>query len=52
MLERSTNLKIDWYVNLWIMDTGASHHLTDVKDIQPVSVLLADGRQRLSVKEG
>jgi len=46
-------------LNLWIMNTGASHHLTgqldiltDVKDIQPVGVILADGRQRLSVKEG
>ena len=44
----------------WIMDTGASHHLTgkyhlltDVRDIaQPVLVILADGRERISVKEG
>lgn len=43
----------------WIMDTGATHHLTgqleiltDVKDIQPVGIVLADGRQRVSVKEG
>ena len=44
---------------LWIMDTGASHHLTgrldiltDVKDMQPVGIVLADGRERVSVKEG
>ena len=41
------------------MDTGASHHLTgrldiltDVREIQPVGIVLADGRERVAVKEG
>lgn len=43
----------------WIMDTGASHHLTgrfdilmDVRDIAPVVIVLADGREKISEKEG
>ncbi|CAL9221360.1 unnamed protein product [Arabidopsis halleri] len=43
----------------WIMDTGASHHLTgkyeiltNVRDMDPVLIVLADGRERVSVKEG
>lgn len=44
----------------WILDSGASHHLTgkyhllhDVRKMeQPVLVILADGRQRVSDKEG
>jgi len=43
----------------WIMDTGASHHLTgkfeiltNVRDMAPVLIVLADGRERVSSKEG
>ena len=43
----------------WILDTGASHHLTgkfdilnDIKDMEPVLIVLAAGRERVSVKEG
>lgn len=43
----------------WIMDTGASHHLTgnyslltDVRKMEPVFIILADGRERISVTEG
>ncbi|CAA7013101.1 unnamed protein product [Microthlaspi erraticum] len=43
----------------WIMDTGASHHLTgnrhilsDLRDMDPVLIILADGRERISVTEG
>ncbi|XP_010412990.1 PREDICTED: uncharacterized protein LOC104699374 [Camelina sativa] len=43
----------------WIMDTGASHHLTgnldvltNIRDMAPVLIILADGRERVSVKEG
>lgn len=46
-------------LSYWILDTGATHHitgrydiLTDVKDMAPVMIILADGRQRISVKEG
>ncbi|XP_019096815.1 PREDICTED: uncharacterized protein LOC109131005 [Camelina sativa] len=46
-------------IPFWIMDTGASHHLTgrldlltDVKDMLPVGIILADGRERVSIKEG
>lgn len=46
-------------VPFWIMDTGASHHLrgkfdifTDIRDIAPVMIILTDGRERISVKEG
>lgn len=41
----------------WILDTGASHHLTgkldipnDLHDMEPVLIILADGRERVSVK--
>ena len=43
----------------WILDTGASHHLTgkldiltDIRDMEPVLIVLADGREMLSVQEG
>ncbi|CAA7036695.1 unnamed protein product [Microthlaspi erraticum] len=43
----------------WILDTGASHHLTgslhiltDIREMDPVLVILADGRERISVTEG
>lgn len=43
----------------WILDTGASHHLTgkldvleDVSDMEPVLIILADGREKVSVVEG
>ncbi|XP_010468244.1 PREDICTED: uncharacterized protein LOC104748271 [Camelina sativa] len=43
----------------WIMDTGASHHLTgkfeilsDVRDMAPVLVIMANGREQVSLKEG
>lgn len=43
----------------WIMDTGASHHLTgkfniltDVRNMDPILVVMADGRQRISDKVG
>ncbi|XP_010485018.1 PREDICTED: uncharacterized protein LOC104763329 [Camelina sativa] len=43
----------------WILDTCASHHLTgrlevlsDLKDMAPVMVILADGREHISVLEG
>ncbi|XP_010478154.1 PREDICTED: uncharacterized protein LOC104757134 [Camelina sativa] len=43
----------------WILDTGASHHLTgrlevlfDLKAMAPVMVILADGREHVSVLEG
>ncbi|CAA7015079.1 unnamed protein product [Microthlaspi erraticum] len=43
----------------WILDTGASHHitgnfamLTNVRDMAPVIVILADGHEKISVKEG
>ena len=46
-------------VSSWILDTGASHHLTgnyslltSVRDMPPVLVVLADGRERVSMKEG
>lgn len=41
------------------MDIGATHHLTgiydiltDVKDMPPVFIIMAYGRERVSVKEG
>lgn len=41
------------------MDTGALHHLTrnydlltDVRRMEPVLVIMADGRERISVTEG
>lgn len=44
---------------LWIMDTKASHHLTgrydilrDVPEMAPILIILADGRERVSNKEG
>lgn len=47
------------YVSSWILDTGASHHLTSkydlltsVREMSLVLVILADGRERVSVKEG
>ncbi|XP_010418794.1 PREDICTED: uncharacterized protein LOC104704393 [Camelina sativa] len=43
----------------WILDTGASHHLTNnydiltnVRPMSPVLVVLADGRERVSCQEG
>ncbi|KAL1198691.1 Retrovirus-related Pol polyprotein from transposon TNT 1-94 [Cardamine amara subsp. amara] len=43
----------------WILDSGASHHMTgnlsslsNLRDMNPVLVILADGRQRIAVKEG
>ncbi|KAG7543542.1 Integrase catalytic core [Arabidopsis thaliana x Arabidopsis arenosa] len=43
----------------WILDTGASHHLTgnfeiltNVRNMDPVLVVLADGRERITCKEG
>ena len=43
----------------WILDTGASHHLTgkldslsDIRDMEPVLIVLADGRETVSNKEG
>lgn len=46
-------------LHFWIMDTCASHSLTgrldiltDVRDIEPVGVVLDDGRERMSIKEG
>lgn len=43
----------------WMLDTGASHHMTsnlkylsDLRDISPVLIIFADGRERISVKEG
>ncbi|CAA7019035.1 unnamed protein product [Microthlaspi erraticum] len=43
----------------WIMDTGASHHitgnfslLTDVRNMDPVLIILADGRERISIVQG
>ncbi|XP_010468697.1 PREDICTED: uncharacterized protein LOC104748804 [Camelina sativa] len=43
----------------WILDTGASHHLTgnfdileSVRNMEPVLVILADGRQRIACQEG
>ncbi|CAL9218576.1 unnamed protein product, partial [Arabidopsis halleri] len=43
----------------WIMDTWASHHLTgrfealsNVRDMPPVLIIMADGRQQVSIKEG
>lgn len=43
----------------WIMDTGASHHLTgrfdaltNVRDMPPVLIIMADGREHVSFKEG
>ena len=43
----------------WIMDTGASHHLTgrmdalsNVRNMSPVLIILADGREQVSFKEG
>lgn len=43
----------------WILDTGASHHLTgnfdiltNVRNMEPVLIILADGRERISVTEG
>lgn len=44
---------------IWIMDTGASHHLTgkihiltDVRRMELVLVIMADGREKISDKEG
>lgn len=43
----------------WILDTGASHHmtgklnlLTDLRKISPVLIILADGNKRVSDSEG
>jgi len=43
----------------WILDTGASHHmtgklhlLTDMRKISPVLIILADGNKRVAVSEG
>ena len=43
----------------WIMDTGASHHLTgrfdalsNVRDMPPVLIIMADGREQVAFKEG
>lgn len=43
----------------WIMDAWAGHHLigklellTDVRDMDPVLIVLADGNERVSVKKG
>ena len=43
----------------WIMDTGASHNLTgrfdalsNVRDMPPVLIVMADGREQVSYKEG
>jgi len=43
----------------WIMDTGASHHLTgrfetltNVREMPPVLIIMADGREQVSYKEG
>lgn len=43
----------------WILDTGASHHLTgnldtltNIRNMDPVLVILADGRERISFTEG
>ncbi|XP_010425644.1 PREDICTED: uncharacterized protein LOC104710704 [Camelina sativa] len=43
----------------WIMDSGASHHLTgrfetlsNVRDMPPVLIIMADGREQVSLKEG
>ena len=43
----------------WIWDTGASHHLTgkleilnELQDMEPVLIVLADGHETISVKEG
>ncbi|CAA7031059.1 unnamed protein product [Microthlaspi erraticum] len=43
----------------WILDTGASHHmtgklnlLTDLRNISPVLIILADGNKRVAVREG
>lgn len=43
----------------WILDPGASHHMTgkleslyDLRNMNPVLVILADGTQRISTKEG
>lgn len=43
----------------WILDTGASHHMTGkleslsyLRDMPPIFVILADGIQRIAVKEG
>lgn len=42
-----------------VMDTGATHHLTgrydilsDVRDMSPILVIMADGHEWVSVKEG
>lgn len=43
----------------WILDTCASHHLTgkydileNVRDMEPVLIIMADGREQVSVKVG
>ncbi|XP_010497085.1 PREDICTED: uncharacterized protein LOC104774115 [Camelina sativa] len=43
----------------WVLDSGASHHLTgnfdiltNVRHMEPVLVILADGRERISSQEG
>jgi len=43
----------------WILDTGASHHMTgnlellsDMRSMSPVLIILADGNKRVAVSEG
>nr|AWW15216.1 putative polyprotein [Leavenworthia alabamica] len=43
----------------WVLDTGASHHLTgryevlnNVRDMPPVLIIMADGREQVARKEG
>ncbi|XP_010473846.1 PREDICTED: uncharacterized protein LOC104753269 [Camelina sativa] len=55
----SEKLTSTCFLPFWILDTGASHHLTsrldiltDVRDMAPVGVVLADDRERILVKEG
>lgn len=43
----------------WIMDIGASHHLTRIfnlltifRDLDPVLIVVADGREQVSLKKG
>ncbi|CAA7032084.1 unnamed protein product [Microthlaspi erraticum] len=48
-----------YFPSSWMLDTGASHHLTEnynllinVRKMDPVLIILADGRQRVSETEG
>lgn len=57
-VSETENLSGKSYIPYWIMDIGASHHLTrkfkiltDVRQITPIIVILADGRESVSDKE-